>query len=211
MRRIVENALGDPDNPYVLIVDEINRGNIPKIFGELLFLLEYRDEPIAMQYSEEPFSLPPNLFLVGTMNTADRSIALVDAALRRRFYFVPFLPREAPVKDVLRRWLAANGSDDRPARLLDRLNEKIAKDEVSIGPSYLMTGDGSEASLRVVWRYAIMPLLEEHYYGTKHEVEKEFGLDACLAAIAEALSPASIAETAVTPVETSGDGQGETA
>ena len=91
----------DPSHPYVLIIDEINRGNIPKIFGELLFLLEYRDEQIPLQYSPEArFALPRNLFLIGTMNTADRSIALVDAALRRRFYFVPFLPREDPVSRV---------------------------------------------------------------------------------------------------------------
>lgn len=184
-RRIVDAALDDPANPYILVVDEINRGNIPKIFGELLFLLEYRDRPIGLQYSEQLFSLPPNVYVIGTMNTADRSIALVDAALRRRFYFVPFLPSEAPVKEVLGRWLAEHERDDLPARLLDALNAKIAKDEVAIGPSYLMTGDGTDASLRRIWRYAIMPLLEEHYYGTKHDVEKEFGLDACLAALRE--------------------------
>jgi MoxR-like ATPase len=188
-RRIVADAIDDPANPYILVVDEINRGNIPKIFGELLFLLEYRNRPIGLQYSEELFSLPPNVFVIGTMNTADRSIALVDAALRRRFYFVPFLPSEQPVKDVLRRWLAKQERSDLPARLLDVLNDKIAKDEVSIGPSYLMTGDGSDSSLRRIWRYAIMPLLEEHYYGTKHDVAKEFGFDACLAALAAAAPP----------------------
>jgi DNA polymerase III delta prime subunit len=184
LRRIAEEARDDPANPYVLIVDEINRGNIPKIFGELLFLLEYRDEPIALQYSEEPFSLPPNLFLIGTMNTADRSIALVDAALRRRFYFIPFLPSEAPVKDVLRRWLARGGYSDLPALLLDELNQRIAKDEVAIGPSYFMGPDpSSSASLRRVWRHAILPLLDEHYYGTKVEVHSELSFDACLKAV----------------------------
>jgi MoxR-like ATPase len=202
-RRVVEDARGDPGHPYLLIVDEINRGNIPKIFGELLFLLEYRDRPVTLQYAEEPFSLPPNLYVIGTMNTADRSIALVDAALRRRFYFVPFLPREEPVKGVLRRWLAHHERDDLPARLLDVLNEKIAKDEIAIGPSYLMSGDGSEASLRRVWRYAIMPLLEEHYFGTTHDVEKEFGFAACMSAMqddggetaSESSSPSKVAAT----------------
>src|SRR4029079_2309771 len=95
LRRMAKAAAEDPAHPYLLIVDEINRGNVPKIFGELLFLLEYRDRAIPLQYSPDPpFALPPSLFLIGTMNTADRSIALVDAALRRRFYFVPFMPAE---------------------------------------------------------------------------------------------------------------------
>lgn len=182
-RRIAAAAMEDPGNPYILVVDEINRGNIPKIFGELLFLLEYRDVPISLQYSDQHFILPPNIFVIGTMNTADRSIALVDAALRRRFYFVPFVPSEAPVKHVLRRWLAKHGRAERAALLLDALNEKIAKDQMAIGPSYLMAGADDDETLRRIWRYAILPLLEEHYYGTKHDVEKEFGFDACLAAI----------------------------
>ena len=106
LRAIAAEAAADPTHPYVLIIDEINRGNIPKIFGELLFLLEYRQKEVRLQnWPETPFSLPKNLLLIGTMNTADRSIALVDAALRRRFYFVPFLPTAEPVKDVLGKWL----------------------------------------------------------------------------------------------------------
>ena len=186
LRRMAKAAADDPGNPYVLIVDEINRGNVPKIFGELLFLLEYRDRAIPLQYSPDPpFALPPNLFLIGTMNTADRSIALVDAALRRRFYFVPFMPAEKEIGGVLRAWLEENELDDEPARLLDELNKRIAREEVAIGPSYLMTRDGSPPNLERVWRHAIMPLLEEHYYGTSHDVHDEFRLEKLRAAVAE--------------------------
>ena len=167
LRELAAEAARDPTHPYVLIVDEINRGNIPKIFGELLFLLEYRQKSVRLQYwPEEEFSLPRNLFVVGTMNTADRSIALVDAALRRRFYFVPFSPTEPPVSDVLRRWLTDNGFGDEPAVLLDLLNKEIAQDEIAIGPSYFMTSPGAEPDLERIWSKAIMPLLEEYYYGT---------------------------------------------
>ncbi len=84
----------------MLIIDEINRGNLPKIFGELYFLLEYRDRAIDLLYSsdDEQFSLPTNIFIIGTMNTADRSIALVDAAMRRRFAFLPLHPSEEPTR-----------------------------------------------------------------------------------------------------------------
>jgi DNA polymerase III delta prime subunit len=183
LKRWAETAREDEEHPYVLIVDEINRGNIPKIFGELLFLLEYRNEAVELQYGQGQFSLPSNLFLIGTMNTADRSIALVDAALRRRFFFVPFIPSEAPISDVLRSWLKENERDELAALLLDELNRRIAKDEVAIGPSYFMSGDGSHQSLERIWRHAILPLLDEHYYGTKVNVHNDFGLDACLRAV----------------------------
>jgi 5-methylcytosine-specific restriction protein B len=204
-------AAEDPAKPYVLIIDEINRGNVPKIFGELLFLLEYRDRAIPLQYSPDPpFALPSNLFLIGTMNTADRSIALVDAALRRRFYFVPFMPTEKEVGAVLRGWLDRHGLDDEPARLLDELNARISKDEVAIGPSYLMTRDGSAPHLERVWRHAIMPLLEEHYYGTTRDVHDEFGLDKLRATVerpsaAEAAAPEAAAPEAAAP-EATADG-----
>ena len=86
------------DARHFLVIDEINRGNLAKVLGELYFLLEYRNEEMRLQYSDEPFSLPDNLYVIGTMNTADRSIALVDLALRRRFHFVEFHPDDPPMK-----------------------------------------------------------------------------------------------------------------
>ncbi len=202
LRLLAEQAASNPDAPYLLVIDEINRGNIAKIFGELYFLLEYRDKPIRLQYSpDQPFELPENLFLIGTMNTADRSIALVDSALRRRFYFYPFLPRESPVCDVLDSWLDANGYDDEPARLLKVLNAALHKalpdDDFAFGPSYFMPSDGPP-DLQRIWRYAIHPLLEERFYGARQsdELEHEFGL----AAMRARLRGADVAVE--TPVDT---------
>ena len=174
LRLAAKRAIDEPSKPHVLVIDELNRGNVAKIFGELFFLLEYRDRAIPLQYSpEERFALPRNLFFIGTMNTADRSIALVDSALRRRFYFRSFLPTEPPLDDVLGKWLHAEGLDPKPALLLRRLNEAIGAQEFSIGPSYFMAArrpDGID--LDRVWRFAIKPLLEEHYYGTGRSVEE---------------------------------------
>lgn len=180
LREIAREAQEHPETPHLLVVDEINRGNLAKIFGELFFLLEYRDHAVRLQYSSEEFSLPRNLYIVGTMNTADKSIALVDAALRRRFYFVGLMPTRAPVNDVLRRWLDRHGHDPAPAALLDELNAEIADADFSIGPSYLMT---DPHKLEHAWEHAILPLLEEHYYGTGQDVSKRFGLDALNARI----------------------------
>ncbi|HEY7890738.1 MAG TPA: AAA family ATPase [Solirubrobacteraceae bacterium] len=184
LRLLAEQAAQNPRRPYLLVIDEINRGNIAKIFGELYFLLEYRDQPIRLQYSpERPFELPKNLYLIGTMNTADRSIALVDSALRRRFYFYPFLPREAPVREVLGLWLLEHGYDIEPALLLGQLNDALAEvlpeEDFAIGPSYLMPREG-EPDLERAWRHAIRPLLEERFYGSRppDELEREFGLAA---------------------------------
>ena len=96
LKRIAAIARQRPDLTHVLLIDELNRANVSKVLGELVFLLEYRDEEIRLQYSDAGFSLPTNLQIIATMNTADRSIALVDTALRRRFHFVPFFPTPRP-------------------------------------------------------------------------------------------------------------------
>jgi len=163
--------------PHFLIIDEINRANLAKVFGELYFLLEYRNKSVRLTYSGDDFALPPNLFVIGTMNTADRSIALVDAAMRRRFAFVELSPRTEPTSGLLRRWLAREGRDSEPADLLDALNSRIDEPDFRIGPSYLMKkGVHHEGGLERTWRTKILPLLEEHHYGEDIDIEKRYGL-----------------------------------
>jgi 5-methylcytosine-specific restriction protein B len=208
LREVASEARANPEQPYVLIVDEINRANLAKVFGELYFLLEYRSASIRLQYSpSEAFTLPPNVFLIGTMNTADRSIALVDAAIRRRFAFIELHPDDPPVRDVLSNWLSANHkSDDKRAELLRALNESIGEEDhdFKIGPSYLMKPHlEAPGGLERVWRYDLLPLLEEHYFGrlTRTQVRNRFSLDAVRhrLAVAEAeqgLGPPAPDETA---------------
>ncbi|MFE5492197.1 DUF4357 domain-containing protein [Streptomyces virginiae] len=170
---------GNRHVPHFLIIDEINRANLAKVFGELYFLLEYRNKSVRLTYSGDDFALPPNLFVIGTMNTADRSIALVDAAMRRRFAFVELSPRTEPTSGLLRRWLARSGRGSEPAQLLDALNARIDDADFRIGPSYLMKkGVYREGGLERTWRTKILPLLEEHHYGEGVDVEKRYGLAA---------------------------------
>lgn len=179
------------DKAYVLIIDELNRANLAKVFGELYFLLEYREETVRLQYRpNEPFSLPGNLFIIGTMNTEDRSIALVDAAIRRRFPFFEMHPQREPVKGVLGQFSRQkNLTDDRVA-LLDELNTSMSQQghDLCVGPSYLMR-DGLEepGKLELVWRYDILPLLQEHFYGSKTPatIDLEFGLTSLRKRIAD--------------------------
>ena len=178
LKTIAEKARNNPRSKYVLLIDEINRGNIAKIFGELYFLLEYRDEKISLQYSgEEQFSLPENLLIIGTMNTADRSIALLDSALRRRFYFAPFFPDEAPISNLLRNWLKANKPDYLwLADVVDEANHLLEDRHNAIGPSYFLDKELDDESIRLTWKYAILPYLEEHFYDRNDALE-QFALD----------------------------------
>ena len=166
--RIAEEARRNSEATFILVIDELNRGNVAKVFGELYFLLEYRDEDVRLQYSagRAGFSLPSNLWFICTMNTADRSIALMDAALRRRFYFAPFFPDEPPIKGLLRRWLIREGQDTRAADLVDAANAKLERD-MGIGPSYFMGGGGALDQPRVerIWKRSVLPYIEEQFFG----------------------------------------------
>ncbi|MFJ5059223.1 AAA family ATPase [Streptomyces nigra] len=169
---------GNRHIPHFLIIDEINRANLAKVFGELYFLLEYRTRSVRLTYSGDDFALPPNLFVIGTMNTADRSIALVDAAMRRRFAFVELSPRVEPTAGLLARWLRREGRDDEPALLLDALNARIDDADFAIGPSYLMKpGVYRDGGLERTWRTKILPLLEEHHFGEGLDLTARYGLD----------------------------------
>ncbi|MDP9250261.1 MAG: AAA family ATPase, partial [Chloroflexota bacterium] len=201
---LAEEALDNPGHAYVLVIDEINRANLAKVFGELYFLLEYRDRAVTLQYSPtQEFRLPANVFLIGTMNTADRSIALVDSAMRRRFAWQGLFPGEPPVADMLRRWLEEHHLPLDRADLLDRLNERVADRDGAIGPSYLMTQSvASEDGLQRVWKHQILPLLEERHVGEGLDVTARYGLKALRS---QTPTTVPLAITAETPSEEHGE------
>ncbi len=177
-----ERAAARPDETFVLIIDEINRGNLSRIFGELLYGLEYRDQAIRLQTPVEldgrvivHLRIPDNLYLIGTMNSTDRSLAMIDYALRRRFYFWRLMPAENGQAPVFRKWLEAQTelTADTRARLHDAfvtLNNAIVEalgEDYQIGHSYFMLPDGEigdPAAWERVWRHAIEPLLREYFH-----------------------------------------------
>ncbi len=159
-----------PSVPHVLVIDEINRGNLPRIFGELLYLLEYRGQAVELPCSRRSFRLPANLYLVATMNAADRSIAVLDQALRRRFSFLEMEPDPA----VLSAWLRQHPPaaevpfTARVLGLFERLNARLLADlgpHARVGHSYFMVPGLDEARLRTVWRHHLRPLIEDHFAG----------------------------------------------
>jgi 5-methylcytosine-specific restriction protein B len=176
-------AAARPAEAFVLLVDEVNRGNLPKVFGELLYLLEYRDQEAVLPYSRRSFRLPPNLYLIGTMNAADRSVTAVDQALRRRFSFLEMPPDGRVLAD----WLAAHppaepGLAARVVALFAGLNRRLAKDlgaGCQVGHSYFMVPHLTEARLRTVWDHHVMPVLQGYFTGHATRLA-DYDLDALL-------------------------------
>lgn len=155
--------LNDSRHPYVLIMDEANRANLPRVLGELLFLFEYRNEGIRLQYSGE-FKLPSNLYFIATMNTADRSIRSIDAALRRRFDIFEL----GPNSEALARYYQKTGQNlpavvDGLAALNAALKDDIDRHH-TIGHSFFMQSEMNGTRLRRVWERKIYPLLEEYFF-----------------------------------------------
>ena len=164
-KRIAKRASENLGNRYVLVIDEINRGNIAKIFGELITLIEPskrlgRDDEAqaTLPHSGDTFGVPANLYMIGTMNTADRGIALLDVALRRRFEFDERMPNAALVT-----WNIEGVTD---SDLLEAINQRIVENldrEHQIGHTYLMKVDNMEGLARI-FRTQIIPLLQEYFY-----------------------------------------------
>ena len=170
-------AKTDRDKKIVIIIDEINRGNIPKIFGELISLIENDkrgpNNSLKLVYSKENFFVPKNLYIIGTMNTADKSLVQMDEALRRRFAFEELMPDAALL-------------DDRPARkykeILVLLNKRIVNTkermkqyrDKQIGHSYFWNMEDDE-DLRLVIKYQIIPLLQDYFYDDYEEIKTILG------------------------------------
>jgi 5-methylcytosine-specific restriction protein B len=184
-----QRAIRDPDNEYVFIIDEINRGNISQIFGELLMLIEPDKRgpefaiPLAYRTEDEPhFFVPPNLYLIGLMNMADRSLAMVDYAMRRRFVFITLKPQyESP---LFRNWLLERGMDaelvDLIVERMKRLNQEIREDPLlgenyEIGHSFFLPKGDNFTGLNRNWyvrviRTEILPLLKEYWFDNPRRV-----------------------------------------
>lgn len=169
-----KKAEDDPDNEYFFIIDEINRGNLSKIFGELFMLIEHDKRGMELQllYANERFKVPPNIYIIGTMNTADRSLAMMDYALRRRFSFFDMVPGFATDGFRAYRERLKNASLDRLVDCVEKLNEAIASDEslgegFRIGHSYfsnLKSDTLSNSRLGGIVKYELVPLLKEYWF-----------------------------------------------
>lgn len=169
-KQFCEKATAENSNGnYVFIIDEINRGNISKIFGELITLIEpskrvgaAEETTAILPYSGKPFGVPQNVYLIGTMNTADRSIATIDTALRRRFYFKEMLPNPDVLKDVFVEGISIRD-------MLDIINKRIAvlyDREHTIGHAYFTPLKASDTieTLAKIFENNIIPLLQEYFY-----------------------------------------------
>jgi|GEM_PF-3099667 len=180
--------------PFYLIIDEINRGDIARILGELITLLEADKRLCAenelttlLPYSKTRFGIPPNLFVIGTMNTADKSIALVDIALRRRFGFIEMMPDS----EVLRKLLVSADPEvqeifDTAIAVLEQINEAILQKydrDHQIGHSYFVklkeetTQEGACEALEFIWYHEVLPLLQEYFYDSPKKLSEVLGKD----------------------------------
>lgn len=179
-KKLCTDARQNPTKDYYLIIDEINRGDIPRIFGELLTIIEKnkRGKTVILPVSGEAFSVPDNVYVIGTMNTADRSIALLDTALRRRFGFVELMPDTTILKNVVIESLPL-------AQWLEALNSAIVKNvgrdarNLQVGHAYFLDNDGnpvrSFSKLLQVVRDDVIPLLEEYCYEDYETLGKILG------------------------------------
>ena len=159
-RQISKISIDNQQKNYYLIIDEINRGNISKIFGELITLIEEdkrgkKEYEVTLPYSKESFLVPPNLYIIATMNSTDKSIATIDIALRRRFTFLKMLPKLE---------LVANTEAKELMRKLNEYIKKTLGEDYQLGHSYFMKIENEE-DLEFVKEYKIKPLLEEYFYG----------------------------------------------
>ena len=172
-KQIVKEAKADRDNNYAIFIDEINRGNIANIFGELITLIEDDKRidtanyiPAKLPYSNEDFGVPPNLYIIGTMNTADRSVEALDTALRRRFSFIEMNPE--PNKLSSEEFKCDEIDLEALLTAINGRIEKLLDKDYCIGHSYFMTIKNRKQPLeeiKTIFQNKILPLLQEYFYG----------------------------------------------
>ena len=187
-KEFANKASKDPENKYFFIIDEINRGNLSKIFGELLMLIESdkrNKDKVKLPYSNDSFTVPDNLYIIGTMNTADRSLSLVDYALRRRFSFITLKPAFNTDKFnnfMLNELKYQQNELDLINRKMIEINKIIAdnlKDTFEIGHSYFIVKERTtnfEEFLKEIFEYEILPLIEEYFFDNDDLIKQFKGI-----------------------------------
>lgn len=177
--KFCSKAKVDKDHKYFFIIDEINRGNLSKIFGELLMLIEkdYREKDIQLAYNDETFAVPSNVYIIGMMNTADRSLAMIDYALRRRFSFFEMKPGFESVQFEEYVKKLADPHLEKLIKAVIELNKVIAEDDslgtgFCIGHSYLCNL-GFHDSLENIVEYDIIPMLREYWFDNENKFNQE--------------------------------------
>ena len=154
--------------PCVFIIDEINRANISQVFGELMYLLEYRNEKLTLS-SGKTFTIPDNVLIIGTMNTADRSITLIDHALRRRFAFIKIIPNYQSLRN---KFQDSDFPIEKLIIVLEGLNHKICEamgsNDYELGTSFFMTDNLSE-KIEDIWQMEVEPYLEEYFFDNQSQ------------------------------------------
>lgn len=169
------SEIEDENRLHVLVIDEMNRANLPRVFGELMYLFEYRDKPVALRYTKS-FSLPSNLRFVGTMNTADRSIRTIDVALRRRFDVFECPPNP----EILRRFYKTHTSEvENLVEGFESLNAALEEQldrHHTVGHTFFMASPMTQHELQRVWSRKVGPLIEEYFFD-QPDVARDFTLD----------------------------------
>lgn len=192
-KELCRRARETPDKRFAMVIDEINRGNISKIFGELITLIEADKREgadfqvsVTLPYSQQPFSIPANVDIIGSMNTADRSLALLDTALRRRFEFVAVMPdaRDEAGAPLAGLRVNAQGREINVPKLLEVINQRIRvlyDEDHCIGHGYfealkhMPDGESRLSGLASIFRQRIVPLLEEYFFEDRHKVRMVLG------------------------------------
>jgi MoxR-like ATPase len=171
-QKLCKRARKAPDENFVLVIDEMNRADLAAVFGELLFLLGYRDSvKVTLPYSQRRLSVPGNIYVLGTANTADRSLTQLDFALRRRFNAFPLLPND----DVLASWAASRPGVNKDLALgvFRLIRDRVGlKESISPGHSYWMVEQLDASVAERVWSYQVRPYLTDHWVEQPDELER---------------------------------------